>query len=328
MTIDASFQQKLNRLREEVNERILAALQRSDPITLYQPMRYTLEAGGKRLRPILLLLACEAVGGDYRKALNAAVAVELLHTFTLIHDDVMDHDDTRRGRPTVHKKWDTSVAILSGDGLVALSYEFLLKTDHPRAARLGELFSKALLEVCEGQALDKEFESREEVSLDEYFSMIGKKTATLIALCGELGGMIGNGTPEAITALRNFGYHLGLAFQIQDDLLDILADEKQLGKTWGSDIMRKKKTLLLIHALQFSSEEDRRLIKKILQKPAVGREDVLRIKEIFQRSGTVDATNRLLQEHFEIARRELKKLPAARRNDLLNYLNLVVQRKH
>jgi len=322
----AEFLAKISRLRDAVNARILAAVQKPGPVTLYEPMRYIFEAGGKRLRPILLLLSCEAVGGEECQALDAAVAVELLHTFTLIHDDVMDHDDTRRGRPTIHNKWDVSVAILSGDGLVALSYDYLLRTPSRESARLGSLFSRALLEVCEGQALDKEFESRWDVTLDEYFTMIAKKTATLIALCGELGGIIGGGTPQQLQALRDFGYHLGVAFQIQDDLLDITADEKELGKTWGSDIMQKKKTLLLLHALKNAPPADRKELKAILRQPQITPGEVLRVKAIFERQGTIDFARTCFLEHFQKAEETLRHLPSRQTGDLQNFLRLILNR--
>ncbi len=317
---------RVSELREAVNARIMAAVQKPAPVTLYEPMRYIFEAGGKRLRPILLLLSCQALGGSENEALDAAVAVELLHTFTLIHDDVMDHDDTRRGRPTIHKKWDVSVAILSGDGLVALSYDYLLRTPGVDSARLGSLFSRALLEVCEGQALDKEFESRWNVTLDEYFTMIAKKTATLIALCGELGGMIGKGTPEQVQALHDFGYHLGIAFQIQDDLLDITADEKKLGKTWGSDIMRKKKTLLLLHALKAASPPDRKELEAVLRQPTVRESDVQRVKALFERTKTIAFARERFLEHIEVARLQLQRLPSATAASLSHFIQLILNR--
>jgi geranylgeranyl diphosphate synthase type II len=323
-----AFEEKLNFFRKRVDTRIAEFIEKPHPITLYEPMRYTLEAGGKRIRPLLVLLATEAVGGDYHEALDAAVAVELLHTFTLIHDDVMDHDDTRRGRPTVHKKWDVSVAILSGDGLVALSYEALLRSRPSKASQLGRLFSNALLEICEGQALDKEFETRPSVAVEEYFEMIRKKTAALLALCGELGAILGGGGEAEVQAIRQFGIHLGMAFQIQDDLLDIAADEKKLGKTWGSDVLQKKKTLLLIHALKNASEEDRSALIAILNKDPVTLEDVYRVKEIYERAGTLARAEELVQEHLRKARESLQAVSTIVQDDLIAFLDLILHRKH
>ncbi|HDL19223.1 MAG TPA: polyprenyl synthetase family protein [Bacteroidetes bacterium] len=327
MELNAHFKQTLTKLHDAVNRQLQAALVKKEPVSLYEPMRYTLFAGGKRLRPILLLLTTQAVGGNYRDALNAAVAVELLHNFTLIHDDVMDQDDTRRGQPTVHKKWDVDVAILSGDGLVALSYEYLLKTRYPAIDQLGQLFSRALLEVCEGQALDKDFESKTNVTPAEYFKMIQKKTAALLALCCELGAHIGGADAETIASLREFGLNLGMAFQIQDDLLDIISEEKQLGKTWGSDIKRKKKTLLLIQAKKLAGAANMAQIDAILNKESISTADVTRMKKIFEDTGAVEYSRKLLARHFRRARDCFKPISSESGKALLtNLLETVVIR--
>lgn len=327
MDFNAHFNLTLTELRSRVNQYLQAALLKKDPVSLYEPMRYTLFAGGKRLRPILLLLTTQAVGGNYRDALNAAIAVELLHNFTLIHDDVMDQDETRRGQPTVHKKWDVDIAILSGDGLVALSYEYLLKTRSPAIDQLGQLFSRALLEVCEGQALDKEFESKTDVTPVEYFEMIQKKTAALLALCCELGAHIGGADAGTISSLREFGLNLGMAFQIQDDLLDIISEEKQLGKTWGSDIKRKKKTLLLIQAKKLADAANMAQIDEILSKKSISTADVIRMKKIFEDTGTLEHSRKLLARHFQKARDCLKPISSKSGKTLLtNLLETVVIR--
>ncbi len=329
MKTKADFETKNSFLRDEVNNHIRLALGKESPQTLFEPMRYTLEAGGKRLRPVLLLLACQAVGGDYKDALDAAVAVELLHNFTLIHDDVMDNDDRRRGHPTVHRKWDTNVAILAGDGLVALSYRYLLRTKHPDLGRLGSLFSNTLLELCEGQAYDREFETERNVALKDYFKMIRKKTGALLSSCGELGALIGGEDEKSVIALKEFGLNLGIAFQIQDDLLDVTAEEEQLGKTWGSDIRQKKKTILLIHALNEASQKDREVIGQILAKPKVELRDVGDVKSVYQRAGTLASSSQMLRDHFELARKSLLSIDSPEgRNLLENFLDSVIHRTH
>jgi geranylgeranyl pyrophosphate synthase len=329
MTTPAEFEKKLSVYRKLINSQIKLALSKQNPPLLYDPMRYTLLAGGKRLRPLLIMLTCEAVNGDYKETIDAAVAIELLHSFTLIHDDVMDQDDTRRGQPTVHKKWDVDTAILSGDGLVALSYEYLLRTKFEAIDCLGLLFSKALLEVCEGQALDKKFETANDVSISEYFTMIEKKTAALIAVCCELGGYIGGAKQNVISNLRKFGLNLGLAFQIQDDLLDIIAEEKHLGKTWGSDIKRKKKTLLLIQAKKLADSQNFARIEAIMNKNELNRNDVFEMKEIFQKTGTIDYSQNLLENHFQKARENLKVLDSIQGKNLLeNFLETILQRTY
>lgn len=321
------FEKRIIEHRNNVNERLKTVLVKQNPALLYEPMRYTLFAAGKRLRPILVLISCEATGGDSQIALNASVAVELLHNFTLIHDDVMDHDDTRRGLPTVHKKWDLDTAILSGDGLVALSYEYLLKTKVQKVDRLGILFSRALLQLCEGQALDKKFESSDNVSPAAYFEMIGKKTAALLALSCELGSSIGGAAKDVVLSLKHFGLNMGLAFQIQDDLLDIMAEENQLGKTWGSDIKRKKQTLLLIQAKKNASPGILKEINEIMNKTEIDDNDVYKMKNIFLETGSLDFSKKLLNKHFQKARENIRVIKCDFGKNLLErFLEVVVKR--
>jgi len=321
------FQSKVTTIRKEIDSQLKLVLSKELPQTLYDPMRYMMSAGGKRLRPILLLLACEATGGNFKNGLDAAVAVELLHNFTLIHDDVMDQDDTRRGSPTVHKKWNVNVAILAGDGLIALSYKYLLRSNYHDLSRLGSLFSNTLLEVCEGQAYDKEFESKEDVLLPDYFKMVRKKTASLLSMCAETGGILGGGNEETITALRSFGLNLGIAFQIQDDLLDVMEEQEHTGKTWGSDIRHKKKTMLLIHARNEASSSDREVIEEILAKPNLDTQDVLVIKNVFRKAGTLSLSSQILDKHFNIARISLNKIKNTDgRMALEQYLESVINR--
>ncbi|MCH8124950.1 polyprenyl synthetase family protein [candidate division KSB1 bacterium] len=329
MAISNNFESKPTFLRNEINTHLAQTISKEFPFTLYEPMRYMMAAGGKRLRPIFLLLACEAAGGKWEEGLDAAVAIELLHNFTLIHDDVMDQDDTRRGRKTVHKKWDVNVAILAGDGLIALAYKSLLRTHCNDLSRLGSLFSNTLLEVCEGQAFDKEFESEVDVSLDDYFKMIKKKTASLFAMCAELGAIIGGGTEKTISELRTFGLNLGVGFQIQDDLLDVMANEELTGKTWGSDIRQKKKTMLLIHARSEASHSDREVIEEILAKPEVDRQDVLLMKDVFQKAGTLSLSSQMLDKHFNLARKSLNEIEKSEGRLALEYfLESVINRTH
>ena len=322
------LERKLNHLKELVNERINQVVGKKQPRSLYRPIQYFLEAGGKRIRPILLILSCQAVGGRLEDCLDAAAAVELLHNFTLVHDDIMDHDDTRRGRPTVHKKWDEGTAILAGDGLVALAYKSLLKTNSPKLDQIARIFTDGIIELCEGQALDKEFESRWDVTLDDYYHMIKKKTAKLLSLCCEIGAIIGKGNQEEVVALRNFGEAMGKAFQIQDDLLDILSDEKTLGKTCGSDIIQKKRTFLLIYANRVANQADKRIVERIFSSPHVDQRDILQMRDIFQRTGAIRAARETIELNIGSAREHLNLLretPA--KSDLDGLLNLISNRK-
>lgn len=220
------------------------------PYTLFDPLNYIMSGGGKRVRPILVLLSCEAFGGDINNALDAAIAVEILHNFTLVHDDIMDNASTRRGKQTIHKKWDVNSAILVGDELIGLSYRSLLRSKTDNITGVLQAFTDGVIEVCEGQALDKEFEISADVSIDDYKIMIRKKTAELLRTSSVMGAIIGNADKTGIEAISNYSENIGLAFQIQDDLLDVIADEGEFGKKIGGDILERKKTFLYLKALE------------------------------------------------------------------------------
>ena len=264
----------------------LAEACKGEPSVLYEPMAYVLNAGGKRLRPILLLLSSQAAGGSVEAGFNAALAVEFLHTFTLVHDDIMDRDDLRRGLPTVHKKWDESTAILAGDGLVTLAFKTLLADGHPELLHVMKRFAEGLLILCEGQAMDKAFEVQSDVKMDDYFDMIRRKTATLLEMACEAGAVLGDGKPETVNALAGFGHALGMAFQIQDDLLDILSDEAVSGKPTGSDITAKKKTCLSIHFREHAGEKEKKTFDGFWGRP-LSRPDIIRVRELFEHSGSI-----------------------------------------
>ena len=216
------------------------------PASLLNPISYFFTLPGKRLRPLIALITAEYFCHDYEAAVPAAVAIEVLHDFTLVHDDIMDDDHFRRGCQTVHTKWDVGTAILSGDAMVALAYRKLLTSRSPRLITMIEAFTDGMYVVCEGQATDKEFETRDDVSLDDYLPMISQKTARLFALAFELGYLSCSSTTDLVGALKEIGEHIGLAYQVRDDLLDFVADEKTLGKDIGSDWRRKKKTYITI----------------------------------------------------------------------------------
>jgi geranylgeranyl diphosphate synthase type II len=233
-------------LRTRINDR-LEDLYIQGPELLVAPVRYVLSGEGKRLRPILTLLTARACGGTEQDALPAAVAVECLHNFTLVHDDIMDRDDTRHGQPTVHRRWDDRVAILSGDALFALALTELCRAPRNRT-QLTEVFARGALAVCEGQALDLDFESRTDVKLPEYLAMIDLKTGFMLGLSAELGALAADASPEQIEGVRRFGRLLGRAFQIQDDLLEVFSDAETMGKSLGSDLLAEKKTYLIVAA--------------------------------------------------------------------------------
>ena len=324
----ASFQVVLQEYRRLVEHRLHQVVQSRTPDTLYEPIRYVLNSGGKRIRPILVLLACEAVGGRAEQALDAAAATELLHNFTLVHDDIMDQDDTRRGLPTVHKKWDVDVALLAGDGLVSLAYQTLLATRSPRLAEIARVFTDGIVELCEGQALDCEFEKRADVSTEEYLEMIGKKTARLLNVATTMGALVGGGSDREVEVLGRFGYDLGCAFQIQDDLLDIMGDEAVLGKTQGSDVSRKKRTFLLVHALCHADTEAKKRLIRALNTSGDRQAQIQEMQALFAEIGSIAAAEAAIREYISSARASLAVLPESTgRASLSNLLHYVATRK-
>jgi geranylgeranyl diphosphate synthase type II len=306
--------------KKAVDLRLNRSLGNRSPAMVYEPIHYALSAGGKRLRAVLTLLACEAVGGSWKTALDAAVAIEMLHNFTLVHDDIMDKSPLRRGKPAVHRKWDLNTAVLSGDEMVACAYRELLLTPSKRKLEIAKVFTQAFIEVCEGQGYDIEFETRNSVSIKDYLMMIGKKTAYVISAATEMGALAGNGTPKQISALRSFGRHLGMAFQLQDDYLDIHGTTKQLGKAIGGDIAEGKKTFLYISALARLKGTDLREFKTIIRKRSKTARDIQRVHELYKRGGILDAARKEIRRNTVRSLRDLDSLPAGRARAALGWI--------
>jgi geranylgeranyl diphosphate synthase type II len=294
--------------KNKVNKILSLALKNRNPISLYEPGSYILNSRGKRLRPLLVLLSAKAVGGKFDYAYNAAAAVEMLHNFTLVHDDIMDNADKRRGRLTLHKKYDQNTAILAGDSLLSIAYEFLLKDCNGNAKEVISSFTHGLIEVCEGQSLDTDFELRKNVSLSEYIVMIKKKTAAMAEMCCKIGALLGGGTKQQVNALGKYGLNLGIAFQIQDDLLDISADEKKFGKTIGGDLVEGKKTFLFLEALEKSKGDDRKKLLKVIQRKGIRRNQVLNYKMIYEKLGVLDDARREIRSYTHKALRSINSL--------------------
>ena len=287
--------------RKKINKILSASLKNRKPASLYEPGSYILNSGGKRLRPLLVLLSAKAVGGEFRNCYNAAAAVEMLHNFTLVHDDIMDNADKRRGRLTLHKKYDHNTAILAGDSLLSIAYEYLLKDCNVNSKEVISSFTHGLIEVCEGQSLDTDFELRKNVALSEYITMIKKKTAAMAEMCCRIGALLGGGTKSQVNALGNYGLNLGIAFQIQDDLLDISADEKKFGKTIGGDLVEGKKTFLFLEALEKSRGEDRKKLLKVIEKKGISRNQVSSYKMIYEKLGVLDDARREIRAYTQKA---------------------------
>jgi geranylgeranyl pyrophosphate synthase len=291
MNIIESLEKFRNKIEDEIE-----AIPSSDKIPLfYDPIRYINRLSGKKIRPILTVLCGLAVGGKLENLLAPAAAVELLHNFSLVHDDIMDDDDTRRGQETVHIKWDIGTAILTGDGLLGLAYRKLLSTPNVLNLEIARLFTDAMLEICEGQALDKTFEEKDLITEDEYLVMILKKTATLIQLACQIGAIVGDGDPEEIKSLTAYGQYIGMGFQIQDDLLDLFADEELLGKRVGSDVLMNKKTIVSI-----------RLAEK-RGKPVDDIKSVDKFRELIQQYGLSEEIQIIADDYFKQARGMLDK---------------------
>ena len=282
----------------------------SEPKGLYEPIAYILELGGKRLRPCLVLAACEACKNSYAEAQQAALAVELFHNFTLIHDDIMDEAPLRRGKATVHSKWNLNTGILSGDAMLILAYQQFASYNPELQADLMALFSKTALEVCEGQEYDVAFEQLTAVSENAYLKMIQFKTAVLVAAELKMGALIGASDSESAELFYDFGLALGTAFQIQDDYLDAFGDPETFGKQVGGDILENKKTFLVVKLQELGSIEQRQALDHWFgaNAHASSEEKVAEVKQLFTESGAAEATREAVQAYTKESQRILGSL--------------------
>lgn len=310
----------IDQLRDQINDR-LSRVYANGPMLLEEPIRYALAGEGKRLRPILTMLTCQSCGGDRDDALHAAAAIELLHNFTLVHDDIMDHDQTRHGQMTVHEKWDEGVGILSGDALFVLALKEL-RLSATGIEGLTTAFLKGALAVCEGQALDKEFESRDGVSIDEYMTMVDLKTGYMLGLSSELGAICASADSEIQAAVREFGLLLGRAFQIQDDLLEIYSSARRMGKSLGSDILAEKKTYLLVSALERIPEKIPGVLE-LAQSDLMAGIDAMRL--LLDEEGIREDAEEAVRTNVTAAKKQLRPLATGAKL-LEDFADLVLQR--
>lgn len=290
-----------------------------EPQNLYAPIHYILGLGGKRLRPVLTLMAAEIFGADYRKALDAALAIEIFHNFSLVHDDIMDAAPLRRGQPTVHEKWDINTGILSGDAMLINAYQLFENYEGKMFRDLAQLFSKTAIEVCEGQQYDVDFESRDDVSIPEYLKMIEYKTAVLVGAALKMGGIIAGASPKDQNYIYEFGRNLGIAFQLQDDYLDAFGSTETFGKQIGGDIIENKKTYLYLKAMEKGSESqvlEMAHLYSIKPEEPVGK--INTVKEIFLDSGAAEITKSAIKNYTDAAFEVLEKLhlPPEKQNTL------------
>jgi geranylgeranyl diphosphate synthase type II len=269
------------------------------PRQLYAPIKYTLELGGKRIRPILVLMGCNLFNDDISAAMPQAIAIEFFHNFTLIHDDIMDDAPVRRGKPTVYKKWNGNTAILSGDTLFAMAYQYAQKADPDILGDVLSVFSQTAVEVCEGQQLDLDFEERNDVTVNEYLEMIRLKTGVLLAASLKIGAIIGRGPKEDVENLYKMGEAIGMGFQLEDDYLDTFGDEKVFGKKTGGDIVTNKKTYLYLRALEKADKATKqKLIDIYSNRTANAAEKIDTVKDIFRQLNVDEDSKLLIDEYF------------------------------
>lgn len=314
----------LKKRSETVNEKINELLPEDfNPPILANSTRHLIKAGGKRLRPVLAIVSCEAVGGEESDVVEAAAALELLHTFTLIHDDIMDRDEFRRGVETVHYAWDESTAIVAGDALFAKVFEAVVENasnqnlSTERVTELVDTVSKASFEICRGQALDMEFEKREIVPEAEYMNMIEQKTGALFEASTKVGALLGDSSQEEVEALAEYGRLVGIAFQIHDDVLGVSGDPEKVGKPIGSDIQEGKCTLIITHALSTVSGEDKEFLLGVLGDEEATEEDIEKAIKILGESESINFAKSKARELVEKAKSRLEAIPDSKAKEFL-----------
>ncbi len=306
----------LSSYNEALTKGLKQAIKVKEPKGLYGPAAYILELGGKRLRPVLTLMTAEFFDATIDEAMNAALAVELFHNFSLIHDDIMDDAPLRRGKVTVHEKWDLNTGILSGDAMLILAYQLFEGYEPAMFLQLAKLFSKTALEVCEGQQYDVDFETRDDVTIPEYIKMIDFKTAVLIGAAMKMGAIVANASEDCKENIYEFGRNLGIAFQLQDDYLDAFGDPETFGKQVGGDIIVNKKTFLYLTALEGCSvSEKERLTSLFSQSPEDPTEKIKVVKELFLSTGAAQASIKEMEKY------------TAKANSLLDKINISEDKK-
>ena len=311
----------------DINKEIAALDWSKEPKGLYEPIAYALATGGKRLRPTLTFIAAETIingglinGEAINQALPAALALEIFHNFTLLHDDVMDHAQVRRGRETVHVKWNDNTAILSGDQMLIEAYKQLSNVPADKLPQVLKWFNEMATGVCEGQQYDVDFEHMSQVSIDDYMQMIEKKTSVLLAYAMQIGGYIAGADETQLQALYQYGLHIGLAFQIQDDILDVYGDPKTFGKAIGGDICCNKKTILLLTALETADAESKAELLQWLMATDRNEEKIAAVTKLYNRLNVRESAEAIMEEHTAQALAQLDKLPDNKATEQLRQL--------
>lgn len=296
------------------------------PTELYEPMNYMIQLGGKRLRPVTTLLAAQLFSEEVSKALPAAKAIEVFHNFTLIHDDIMDKAPLRRGKETVHEKWDDNIAILSGDTLLIEVYNHFLEGNYKNIAEILKVFNQIAIEVCEGQQLDMNFEKREDVTIDEYINMIRLKTSVLVGGAFKIGALVANASESDATLIYEFGENLGIAFQLKDDYLDCFGDPEKFGKQVGGDILSNKKTFMMLKALEMDTTGE--LKKSIYQNEFNAKKKIDFVKGLYKKLKVDELAFDLMEAYYRKAIQSLNKIesPQFSKNKIIQFAEDLMQR--
>ena len=296
------------------------------PAKLYKPIEYVMELGGKRMRPILLLMAHQLFDDNIEKAISPALGVEIFHNFTLLHDDIMDQAPLRRGQQTVHEKWNKNVAILSGDTMLVQAYNFMANVDQSIVKELLAVFNKTATQVCEGQQMDMDFESQKEVPLQTYLKMIEYKTAVLLAASLQIGGITANASKDEQDHLYQFGINMGIAFQLKDDLLDVFGDEADFGKQIGGDIRSNKKTFLFLKALQLAKGQQKKDLFSYYADEDESEQKVIAVKNIYTDLAIEQHTIDMMKAYYTIATKHLDAIDSDKKQPLLDFSKKLMAR--
>jgi geranylgeranyl diphosphate synthase type II len=316
-------------LSKQVEAKINAFDFSGNPNELYDPISYTMTLGGKRIRPTLCLLAAQLFGGDLKKAMNLAMAVEVFHNFTLVHDDIMDEAPIRRGKPAVHAKWNRDVAILSGDVMFVQAYQLLAKGNPEKLSQMLAVFNQTAIEVCEGQQFDMNFETRDDVTAENYIEMIRLKTAVLLACSLQLGAFESGASEQDAKLIYEFGEKIGIAFQIQDDFLDCYAKQEDFGKRVGGDIISNKKTFLMLTALEKADEKQSGKIENLMSSSTSDEERVAGVLEVYNELDIPSLTKSAMQNYFDESLAALNQIEATAdlKQPLVELAEMLMMRK-
>jgi len=314
--------QKLIIKEIENHARLIAA--NNFPSELYEPIEYILTIGGKRLRPVLVLESCQMFSDSFEQAILPAIGIEIFHNFTLLHDDIMDKSPLRRNKPTVHTKWNENIALLSGDAMMIIAYKYIAKCEHDKFNLIFPIFNQTALEICEGQQYDMNFENRSDVSTAEYLKMIELKTSVLIAACLKIGSLLGGAKMADADKLYDFGKNIGLAFQLQDDYLDVYGDSAVFGKKIGGDIVSNKKTFFLVNALELAEKRDKETLLNLINAVNFVPSDKIKsITEIYNKLNIKKLLEQQIQQYYNLAFNSLKavEIEEHRKQQLMEFAN-------